>query len=589
MVKMALLIGISEYGPGLNPLPGAIEDVEAMQRVLQPSETDGFDEVRILSNPNPPVMRKAIENLFFDRTADDLVLLFFSGYGLVDERGKLYWATCITSRNSKADLIKVTTVPASLVQELMSNSPCKQQVIILECAFSSAFAQTMTAKEDGAVDISIPLASNGKVILTSASATKYSFEPENSNLLVYTRYLLEEPEQQAATQLNEALMAVEQLHEYTCQKLQAAALTIEPEDTIPVETQTLLISLPLEELKQKYRQEVQLWASHGEVSETGRYILNTLAQSWQLTPEECATIEAEISKNYLEYQEKLLRYEQELQTGLHSNSPLSFPDSEKLSHLRQSLEIKEEDAALIEAQIARQILKAVSSTSEEHPKDSRLTNSARETRKEPLSESVLLPEKIATPVVETTNSNFAIHSSSYRKKLPTSTASVSTFPKKFLLWSGIGGGLATLALTFGVSNHIVIKPVADLTGLLLLLPQPSSSSSDLTNFDQGSHPSTGDSSNSATSPNPKTCSVVVNGNLRSEPASFRPNLIKSAAKEQFPVTGKQTKGGWIEVKLADNRLAWAHRQIISDDRNVDACLLKNGLTLEIVPDINPRF
>jgi len=34
MVKVALLIGVSEYEPGLNPLPAATKDVEAMRKVL---------------------------------------------------------------------------------------------------------------------------------------------------------------------------------------------------------------------------------------------------------------------------------------------------------------------------------------------------------------------------------------------------------------------------------------------------------------------------------------------------------------------------------------------------------------------------
>ncbi len=34
MAKVALLIGVSEYKHGLNPLPSALKDVEAMQRVL---------------------------------------------------------------------------------------------------------------------------------------------------------------------------------------------------------------------------------------------------------------------------------------------------------------------------------------------------------------------------------------------------------------------------------------------------------------------------------------------------------------------------------------------------------------------------
>jgi hypothetical protein len=35
MVKVALLIGVSQYGAGFNQLPAAAKDVEEMQRVLQ--------------------------------------------------------------------------------------------------------------------------------------------------------------------------------------------------------------------------------------------------------------------------------------------------------------------------------------------------------------------------------------------------------------------------------------------------------------------------------------------------------------------------------------------------------------------------
>lgn len=41
MAKVALLIGVSEYETGLNPLPVAVKDVEAMQRVLVHSEMGG--------------------------------------------------------------------------------------------------------------------------------------------------------------------------------------------------------------------------------------------------------------------------------------------------------------------------------------------------------------------------------------------------------------------------------------------------------------------------------------------------------------------------------------------------------------------
>ncbi|MEH1852139.1 MAG: caspase family protein [Nostoc sp.] len=45
MAKVALLIGVSEYEPGLNPLPAAVKDIEALQRVFKDSEMGGFEDL----------------------------------------------------------------------------------------------------------------------------------------------------------------------------------------------------------------------------------------------------------------------------------------------------------------------------------------------------------------------------------------------------------------------------------------------------------------------------------------------------------------------------------------------------------------
>ncbi|MGQ9872656.1 caspase family protein [Leptodesmis sp.] len=74
MTKVALLIGVSEYAPGLNPLPAAVKDVAALQRILQDDEMGGFNEVKVLTNPDPQSMQYEIETLFTGRSRDDLVL-----------------------------------------------------------------------------------------------------------------------------------------------------------------------------------------------------------------------------------------------------------------------------------------------------------------------------------------------------------------------------------------------------------------------------------------------------------------------------------------------------------------------------------
>ena len=137
MAKIALLIGVSEYEPGLTPLPAATKDVEAMQQVLENPDIGGFDEVKVLVNPPRQEMEEAIEMLFDDRQKDDLLLLFFSGHGIKDEEGNLYFAT----HNTRKNLLQSTTVSAKVVHQVMKNSRSKREVVILDCCFSGVLMQ----------------------------------------------------------------------------------------------------------------------------------------------------------------------------------------------------------------------------------------------------------------------------------------------------------------------------------------------------------------------------------------------------------------------------------------------------------------
>jgi len=48
MAKVALLIGVSEYEPGLNPLPAAVKDLDAMKEVLLHPDIGGFAKSDVL-------------------------------------------------------------------------------------------------------------------------------------------------------------------------------------------------------------------------------------------------------------------------------------------------------------------------------------------------------------------------------------------------------------------------------------------------------------------------------------------------------------------------------------------------------------
>jgi tetratricopeptide (TPR) repeat protein len=355
MAKIALVIGVSDYEPGLNPLPGAVRDVEAMRRVLQHREVGGFDEVKTLSNPKPQEMQEAIETLFSSRTKDDLVLLFFSGHGVKDDNGKLYLATRATRKTTQGELIRATAVPASFVQDIMSNSRSKRQVVILDCCFSGAFAEGWLAKDDGSVDVKSQLGGEGRAVLTSSTSTQYSFEQEGSDLSTYTRYLVEGIETGAADLDCDGMVSIDELHRYAKGKVQEAAPAMKPEIYAVKEGYSIHVSqAPIEDPKLRYRKEVEHCASRGEISTVGRYTLNELRLVLKLPLEDATAIEDEVLKPFQERQKKKQRYEQFVVEAIQREYPLSSDTQNELKRLQRVLKLRDEDIAEIEAQITPQ-------------------------------------------------------------------------------------------------------------------------------------------------------------------------------------------------------------------------------------------
>jgi hypothetical protein len=355
MAKVALLIGVSEYQTGLNPLPGAVQDVEAMQRVLKHPEMGGFDEVRTLPNPDPLMMQEAIEALFSGRTKTDLLLMFFSGHGVKDDSGKLYFATRLTRKNSVGELVKATAVPAGFVQDVMSNSRCKRQVIILDCCFSGAFAEGMTAKDDGTVDIRTQLGGEGRAVLTSSTSTQYSFEQQGEALSVYTRYVVEGIETGAADSDNDGFISIEELHDYARKKVQEAAPAMKPRIYVVEEGfKILLAKASVDDPKLRYRQEVESFASRGTISSIGRNTLNLRQESLGIPSEEAEAIEAEVLKPYQDYKQRLQQYEQVLAEEIKQHYPLSEESRSELKSFQAALGLRNQDVERIIARIAPQ-------------------------------------------------------------------------------------------------------------------------------------------------------------------------------------------------------------------------------------------
>lgn len=349
MAKVALLIGVSEYEPSLNPLPAAVKDVEAMQRVLQDVELGNFTEVKTLQNPDRQTMEEAIETLFSDRARDEIVLLFFSGHGIKDDSGNLYFATRTTRQNR----FMSTAVHANFVHRMMEKCRSKRQVVILDCCFSGSFAEGLLAKDDGSVDIKKQLGGEGRAVLTSSTSTQRSFEHQGFDLSIYTHFLVEGLRTGVADRDNDGAVSVDELHEYACEKVQETAPAKMKPEIYPIKEggKILLAKVKIDDPRLRYRREVERFANRGEISFTNHITLEELRDSLKLSSKETNEIEEEVLKPHKEYKRKLQRYEQALDREIKREYPLGIEIRQDLKRLQQVLGLPNEDITMIEERL----------------------------------------------------------------------------------------------------------------------------------------------------------------------------------------------------------------------------------------------
>lgn len=358
MAKVALLIGVSEYEPGLNPLPAAVKDIEVLRRVLQDPEMGGFDEVKTLANPDRQTMESEIEMFFVGCAKDDLALLFFSGHGIKDDANKLYFASRNTQKNPKGNLIRSTAVEARFVHNIMNNSRAKRQAVILDCCFSGAFDPALQTKDDGSVDLQSQLGAEGRIVLTSSSSTQYSYEQQEADLSLYTRYLVEGIETGAGDQDEDGNISALELHEYACSKVQKAAPSMTPKILTLKDKgfEIILSKAKIADPKLRFRKEVQRYAREGIISPIGRRILESTRVQLKLSTDEATEIESEVLRPYRQRLENLQKFREALVDAVEYEYPFSTALKSELQEFQKMLGLRDEDVKPIVAELIAQHL-----------------------------------------------------------------------------------------------------------------------------------------------------------------------------------------------------------------------------------------
>ena len=189
--RSALLVGTYEYvDASLQQLAAPGHDVEALANLLADPEVAGFDVTTLINEPHH-VVGDAIGTFYEGLRRDDLALLYITGHGLKDDKGRLFLAMT----NSRRTGLLFTAIGAEQINDAMNSCSSRQKVLILDCCYGGAFPGGWTAKGGPDVDSIERFQGRGRVVLTASDAAQYSFEGDNLSGIgsssLFTRYLIE--------------------------------------------------------------------------------------------------------------------------------------------------------------------------------------------------------------------------------------------------------------------------------------------------------------------------------------------------------------------------------------------------------------
>ncbi len=230
--KFGLLIGNSTYeDSALAQLKAPPLDVASLAEVLRSPNIGGFEAITTLvENPHHKI-RREIALFFKDKKPDDLLLLYFSGHGVLDEEGHLYLAAADTERGA----LRATAVEAAFVNGEMNLSRSQRKVLVLDCCHSGAFARGR--KGPGAsVETGTRFGGTGRVVLTASDAVQYAWEgdrvmghAENS---VFTHYLIEGLRTGEADLDGDESITIDELYEYVYEQVMTKTPTQTPQKSV---------------------------------------------------------------------------------------------------------------------------------------------------------------------------------------------------------------------------------------------------------------------------------------------------------------------------------------------------------------------
>ncbi|MFG1654867.1 caspase domain-containing protein [Micromonospora sp. NPDC049275] len=185
----ALLIGTATHSQqALEDLPAVRANVTELARLVTTGPVDLVAVERctqLLDLPHPGEAGVTIAERCGE--AEDLLLVYYAGHGLLDDNGELFLA--LSGTNPRPDWLKYTAIPFSWIRDAMRDSPARTRVLILDCCFAGRALNNMSTAdvENGLADRS---EIQGTFTLTATSDNVAAIAPVGAEHTAFTGELL---------------------------------------------------------------------------------------------------------------------------------------------------------------------------------------------------------------------------------------------------------------------------------------------------------------------------------------------------------------------------------------------------------------
>ncbi|MFG1867050.1 caspase family protein [Micromonospora arborensis] len=187
--SVALLIGTATHDQqSLEDLPAVRANVAELARLVTTGPVDLVAVGRctqLLDLAHPREAGVTIAQRCGD--AEDLLLVYYAGHGLLDDNGELFLA--LPGTDPRPEWLKYTAVPFGWIRDAMRDSPARTRVLILDCCFAGRALNNMSTAdvENGLADRS---EIQGTFTLTATSDNVAAIAPVGAEHTAFTGELI---------------------------------------------------------------------------------------------------------------------------------------------------------------------------------------------------------------------------------------------------------------------------------------------------------------------------------------------------------------------------------------------------------------